>query len=106
MTSITQGEDKTILVTIKKGGVPLDLTGLTAAALKFAITSGVLTKTLGAGISVFGAATNGQLKVIVTQAETVNLVAGDSVMELILDFGSIRTIKNIRNACIVRQQRF
>lgn len=108
MIEIFQGEDKTLTLTFKKGGVAYDLTGLTAAIVEFKKTDGtLLQKTNGAGVTVNSPATGGVLTVVLVKTtETDLLMAGDASFRVVLDFGSIRVIRIVRNSLIVRDKRY
>lgn len=108
MIEIYQGEDKTFTVALTKGGLPYDLTDLTAATIEYKKADNTtLQKTLGAGVTVNSPRTDGVLTMTLDKiTETDLLMPGQANFRLTLDFGSIRVIKSARNALIVRDKRY
>jgi len=97
--TIIRGDDIELTINVvDENGDALDLTGITAAAFKLKETlsgSVVLTKTLGSGVTVTDAA-EGELKVVLTNAETTLFKIRKHFFEIqITDASSkISTVRN------------
>src|SRR5687767_1259674 len=97
---LTPGEDETRIFTYQdSSGDPIDVTGYTASAV-FKIGAVTVTKTVGSGITVDGAA--GTFTVVLTDAETASLGAEGhfGTMTLHVTSGS-QTTRLVRAALVV-----
>ncbi len=104
---IIKGEDRelTLLITDEKQD-KVDLTGLTAASALLKNQDGTtLTKSLGAGSIEIVSATNGKLKLILSDTETGLLKKGElQTFSLRLDWGTVRRICKFRKSLTVEEE--
>jgi hypothetical protein len=99
--TIIRGEDRHIIFSFKKAdGTAYDLSNVTEVEARIPKSDGsVLSKKLSLSqIQILSPATDGQLSVIVTDADTALLKMGSrDPIQLTVDQGSARRIFNIRN---------
>lgn len=105
--SIVQGEDISITIRLsEEDGDPYDLTGITEITAEIPKTGGgCVSKTYtGSAIAIVSPATSGKITVALTDTDTALLLAGTNSLELTLDFGTTRRIKQFRNQLEILEQ--
>lgn len=107
---LTQGEDRNLAIRlqISPNNEPFDLTGTTDARVRFQKTDfSVLEKTLTTGVTLIPPLVLGKLKVHLTDADTMQLRAGEfQDIEVEITKGEDTTICQLREALNVQPRLF
>jgi hypothetical protein len=109
LAKVTQGEDAEITMRVLKDGEPMDLTAVTEITVKLPKDDGTaISKTLTlAAVVILGNPVLGKFKVILPDADTALLNAGElQDFEALIDVGATRTIVRFEKALTVLEALF